>query len=348
MSEYRPEDAAAWAQRLGPADVRAAAERIAGQVVHTPTLRVPRLDALADAPAELFLKAENLQRIGAFKARGAMHAVGQLAPEARARGVITFSSGNHAQAVALAAKHYGVPAIIAMPVDAPAVKVAVVRELGAEIVPAGYTSDDRRKVAYEIARERAVTIIQPFDHPDIVCGQGTATAELLDFAAAQGVELDAILVPVGGGGVIAGACLATRGTQTVVVSVEPHGCDALAASLEAGERVAVEPGPTLADGLKPVRVGALNFEIARTDVRASFRVDDEELGLALVRILMRAKLLVEPSGAAGVAAALREASRLRQQLGVEGRPIRLGVILTGGNVDPTQVARLVETWSDRA
>lgn len=348
MHDYHADQAADWAARLGPEDVRAAAQRLAGLVHTTPTMRAPRLDALASAPLQMFLKAENLQKIGAFKARGAMHAVGRLDPEARARGVITFSSGNHAQAVALAAKHFGVPAIIAMPIDAPQVKVDVVRELGAEVVPAGYTSEDRRTLAYELAAERGLAIIQPFDHPDIVCGQGTATAELLDYVAARGLELDAIFVPVGGGGVIAGACLAARGRATAIFSVEPRGCDALARSLEAGERVSVEPAPTLADGLKPVRVGALNFEIAKRDVKAWFRVDDDELGRALASTLLRAKLLVEPSGAAGIAAALREAASLRERLGVVDRPLRVGVILTGGNVDPSLVAEILQRWGGQA
>lgn len=345
MSDDRREDASAWAERLGTADVRAAAARIHGQVVRTPTLRSPRLDALASAEVELFLKAENTQRIGAFKARGAMHAIGRLTAEARARGVITFSSGNHAQAVALAAREFGIPATIAMPLDAPAVKLAVVRELGAEIVMAGYTSDDRRTVALEIQGKTGATIIEPFDHPDIVCGQGTATLELIEDA---GVPLDAIVVPVGGGGVIAGACLAARERNVPVFSVEPRGCDALACSLEAGERVRVEPGPTLADGLKPVMVGALNFEIAKRYLTGSYRVDDDELGRALVCVLTRAKLLVEPSGAAGVAAILREAARLREQLGIVDRPLRCGVVLTGGNVEPSLVAELLARWGAQA
>jgi threonine dehydratase len=348
MSDYSPEHAAAWAARLGPNDVRLAADRITGLVHTTPTMRAPRLDALASAPLQLFLKAENLQKIGAFKARGAMHAVGRLDPEARARGVITFSSGNHAQAVALAAKHFGVPATITMPLDAPKVKVDVVRELGAEVVPAGYTSEDRRTLAYELAAQRSLAIIQPFDHPDIVCGQGTATTELLDYVQARGLELDAIFVPVGGGGVIAGACLATRGRSTAIHSVEPRGCDALARSLEAGERVSVEPAPTSADGLKPVRVGALNFEIAKRYVKGCHRVDDDELGRALASTLLRAKLLVEPSGAAGVAAALREAGPLREQLGIVDRPLRVGVLLTGGNVEPSLVAEILQRWGDHA
>jgi threo-3-hydroxy-L-aspartate ammonia-lyase len=374
MSEHRPpvselSSLAELAARLGPADVRAAAARIRGRIAATPTLRAPRLDALAalaslsppgDASVELFLKAENLQRIGAFKARGALHSVGRLldspgGSELAARGVITFSSGNHAQAVALAAREYGIPATIAMPIDAPAVKLAVVRELGAEVVMAGTTSEDRRQVAYAIQAETGAAIIQPFDDPDIICGQGTATLELIDAAADLGVQLDAILVPVGGGGVIAGACLAAQAeggrARVPVFSVEPHGCDALARSLEAGERVRVEPGPTLADGLKPVMVGALNYAIAarpEIGVAGSFRVDDEELGRALVATLLRAKLLVEPSGAAGIAAVLREAPRLRERLGVVGRPLRCGVILTGGNVDPALVAELLQRYGDLA
>ncbi|MFO7563301.1 MAG: threonine/serine dehydratase [Enhygromyxa sp.] len=350
MSDASPDCAErpACAERLDCADVRAAAARIRGQVVRTPTLRAPRLDALASGGVEgveLFLKAENMQRIGAFKARGAMHAIGRLSPEARSRGVITFSSGNHAQAVALAARDFGIPATIAMPIDAPAVKLAVVRELGAEVVMAGYTSEDRRAVAYELEARTGATIIAPFDDPDIICGQGTATLELIEDA---GAPLDAIVVPVGGGGVIAGACLAAAEAEIPVYSVEPHGCDALARSLEAGERVRVEPGSTLADGLKPVMVGALNFEIARRHVAGSFRVDDEELGRALVSVLMRAKVVVEPSGAAGVAAALREAPRLAEQLGVVDRPLRCGVLLTGGNVDPALLAELLGRWGAQA
>lgn len=340
---------------LGTADVRAAAARIEGQVVRTPTIRAPRLDALGSAPIELFLKAESLQRIGAFKARGAMHAVGRLSPEARARGIITYSSGNHAQAVALAAREFGVPATIAMPIDAPRVKLDVVRELGAEVVIAGTTSDDRRNAALEVQARTGGAMIQPFDDLDVICGQGTATLELIDDALAAGTPLDVILVPVGGGGVLAGACLAAKAPGASgelpaipVFSVEPHGCDAMARSLEAGERVRVEPGPSLADGLRPVMVGVSNFAIAQRELAGWFRVDDDELGRALVSVLLRAKLWVEPSGVAGVAAGLREAGRLRERLGIVDRPLRCGVVVTGGNVDPALVARLLERWGAQA
>ena len=310
-------------------EVRAAAERLAGRVVRTPALRCPALDARAGA--ELWLKAENLQRIGAFKARGALHAVGRLAPEVRARGVITYSSGNHAQAVALAAKEYAVRATIAMPVDAPAVKVAGVRTLGAEIVFAGTTSDERRAAALKVHAETGGAIVEPFDDADVIAGQGTATLELLEQVAAAGSQLDAIVVPVGGGGLIAGACLVAEAAGVEVWSAEPTTCDAMARSLAAGERVAVPPGPTLADGLKPVRVGALNFEIARRVVRGSFAVDDAELGRALVGLLLHAKVLVEPSGAAALAGALKGT--------LQGR--RVGVILSGGNVEPALVGELL-------
>jgi threonine dehydratase len=346
--DYRPEHAEAWAERLGPADVAAAAERIASRVIRTPVLRVPRLDALASVPVELWLKAENMQRIGAFKARGAMHAVGRLDPVLRERGIITFSSGNHAQAVALAAKEFGVKATIAMPIDAPAVKLAVVRELGAEVILAGTTSDDRKQAALAVHERTGAAIIEPFDHPDIVCGQGTATAELLEDLEREHAELDALFVPVGGGGVVAGACLACRRLvrPPAIYAVEPVGCDAMGRSLIAGERVRVEPGPTIADGLKPVSVGALNFAIARRDLAGGVQVDDDELGRALVSVLFRAKLLVEPSGVAGVAAALREAPALAAARG--GRMIRIGVILTGGNVEPSLVAELIQRWGSVA
>lgn len=285
------------------------------------------------AGAELWLKAETLQRIGAFKARGAMHALGRLEPEVRSRGVVTYSSGNHAQAVALAAREFGVHATIAMPTDAPLVKVAAVRALGAEIVFAGTTSDARHAAALEIAARTGAAVIEPFDHADIIAGAGTATLELVEDAAREGVTLDAIVVPVGGGGLIAGACLVAEAHDIAVHSAEPHAADALARSLEAGERVVIEPGPTLADGLKPTRIGALNFEIARRVVRQAHRVDDDELGRAVVALLFAAKVLVEPSGAAALAVALRRALP-------DAR--KIGILLSGGNVDPRVVVSLLE------
>ena len=294
-------------------------------------IRCPALDAIAGC--ELWLKAENLQRIGAFKARGALHAAGRLAPEVRARGLVTFSSGNHAQAVALAARTYGVPATITMPTDAPKVKLAAVRALGAEVVLAGTTSDERRVVALEIAERTGAFVIPPFDHPHIVAGAGTAALELHEHAAEQGVRLDAVLVQVGGGGLLAGTCIASAPFGVPVHAVEPVGCDAMAQSLEAGSRVTIAAAPTLADGLKPLQVGELTFAIAREHVRGRHRVDDDEIARALVRLLLDAKVLVEPSGAAALAVALRR--------GLPGAPKRIGVMLSGGNVEPELVAALV-------
>jgi threonine dehydratase len=321
-------------------DVRAAADRIAGHVWHTPVLRCPELDRIAGTA--LWLKAENLQRIGAFKARGAMHAIGRLPAETRAKGVITFSSGNHAQAVALAARTFGVEATVAMPTDAPKIKVAAVQALGASVVFAGTTSEERRAAALEIAEQTGGAVIHPFDDRDIVAGAGTATLELVEEALArtEGVGLDAVVVPVGGGGLIAGACLVCVARGIAVYSAEPHGCDALARSLDAGERVAVEPQPTIADGLKPVRIGELNFEIARRVVDKAFRVDDVELGRTLVQLLVRAKVLVEPSGAAALAVALRGE--------LPGSPRNVGVLLSGGNVEPAKVAQLLERHGGEA
>ena len=311
--------------------VVAAAERLGTQVRRTPVVRCEALDERAGC--EIWLKAENLQHIGAFKARGALHAVGRLSATERERGIITYSSGNHAQAVALAARTYGIRADIAMPEDAPRIKVEAVRALGAHIVFAGTTSPERRKAALAIQERTGGVIIEPFDHPDIIAGQGTATLELLDEASRAGASLDALVVPVGGGGLLAGACLASAGTGTLVYSVEPVGCDAMARSLAAGERVPVEPGPTIADGLKPTMVGVHTLAIAREHVAGAFTVDDDEIGRTVVALALRAKLVVEPSGAAALAAVL--AGKL------PGRPRRVGVILSGGNIAPERLTDLL-------
>lgn len=304
-----------------------------GQVVRTPMIRCEALDEVAGC--SVYLKPENLQHVGAFKARGAYLAVSRLDPGARARGIITFSSGNHAQAVAWAARRFGVPATIAMPTDAPPVKVARVRELGAEILFAGTTSDDRREVALARAEKNGAPVVHPFDDPDVIAGQGSATMEFHeDVIARDGAPLDDLLCPVGGGGLLAGACLALEGQPTRIHTVEPGGCDAFAQSFAAGERVAVSPGPTLADGLKPVMVGALNFAIASPRVFATHCVTDAHLADATRAYLDRARLVVEPSGAATLAAliAARRAGRF------EGR--RVGLLVSGGNLDPALAARL--------
>jgi threonine dehydratase len=321
--------------------VRAAQAFLADRVVHTPVLRCEVLDAIAGA--ELWLKCENLQHIGAFKARGALHTVGRLSEEERARGVITFSSGNHAQAVALAARSYGISAAVAMPEDAPAVKVEAVRALGAEVTFAGTTSEDRKQEAHRIRERTGGVIIQPFDDPNIIAGQGTATLELFEeVEATAGASLDALLVPVGGGGLIAGACLVAADRGAKVFSVEPASCDAMARSIEAGERVPVEPGPTIADGLKPVMVGELNFAIAKRHLAGCLRVDDEEVGRALASLLAYGHVMVEPSGAAALAAALRGGLPIKGQTDA---PRRVGVLLSGGNLSVQQLAEMLGRYA---
>jgi threo-3-hydroxy-L-aspartate ammonia-lyase len=312
---------------LGRDAVLEAARFLEGQVVRTPVLRSAALDALAGA--EVWLKAEHQQHVGAFKARGALCAVGRLPASERDRGVITYSSGNHGQAVALAARRYGVPATVTMPTDAPAIKVQAVRALGAEVVFAGTTSTDRWREAVRIQAKTGAAVVPPFDHRDIVAGQGTATLELIEQVAAGtgGATLDAVLVPVGGGGLVAGACLAASGGPTRIYSVEPESCDAMARSVEAGQRVSVEPSATVADGLKPVQVGELNFAIARRHLAGAFRVQDEEICRAMAALHRHLQTMVEPSGAAALAVALRRGGLPRQWR-------RVGVILSGGNVAP--------------
>ncbi len=320
---------------LGRSRVEAAATRLFGHVRRTPVLRSDVLDEIAGC--ELWIKAENLQHIGAFKARGALNNALQLAlqlsPQDLARGLITYSSGNHAQAVALAANRLGIPATIAMPIDAPEIKVESVRRLGATIEKVGTTSLERRSRALEIASESGGVIIEPFDHPATIAGQGTATLEFVSqVIEAGGDTLDALIVPCGGGGLLAGACLAAD-ASTQIYSVEPIGCDALAKSLAAGSVVSVEPGPTIADGLKPTRIGELNFSVIAPRIYRALTVSDDELGRALVELLLRSKVLVEPSGAAALAVALRR--------GLEGSPARVGVILSGGNVAPGVISDLL-------
>lgn len=310
--------------------VQAAAE-LEGLVVRTPAIRCHSLERVARA--ELWLKAENLQYVSAFKARGALLSVSRLSEAVRAKGIITYSSGNHAQAVALAGRKFGCRVDIAMPVDAPKVKVDRVKQLGANIQFAGHTSEDRHKAALRIAARTGGHIVEPFNHADTIAGQGTATLELIDQVRQLAGDLDALVVPVGGGGLIAGACLACADTDIKIYSAEPVGCDSMARSLAAGEVVPVTPGPTLADGLKPTRVGELNLAIARQHVAGTYTVDDTAIKRALLALLLEAKLLVEPSAAAALAVALRG--------DLPGAPQRIGVILSGGNIDPKLLAQLL-------
>ncbi len=315
-------------------DVVVAKERLGKSVERTPVLRVPALDARAGA--QLYLKAECLQRIGAFKARGAMNAVLSLSEASRRRGLVTFSSGNHGQAVALAGREAGVEVDVVMPEDAPSVKVDAVRALGGRVTFAGKTTPDRERVAREIAARSGGALIPPFDDAAVIAGQATATLELLEQAEERGATLDAVLVPVGGGGLLAGACLAVTGhpSRPRVVAVEPEAADAFRRSFEAKERVTVAPGTTIADGLKPVRVGELNFAIAMEHVAVAVTVSDGAISAAVRALLFEGKVLAEPSGACALAAALERLVPFAAR--------RIGVIVSGGNVSPAVLRAALE------
>jgi threonine dehydratase len=310
-------------------DVRAAARRLAGIAHRTPVLRSRTLDARSGA--QLFVKCENLQRMGAFKFRGAYNFLASLPPEERRRGVVAFSSGNHAQGVALAAQLLGVSATIVMPLDTPAVKLAATREYGAQVVHYERERSHREEIAQGIAAERGATLVPPFDDTRIVSGAGTAALELLEETG-----LEAIVVPVGGGGLMGGTAIAAHGIDSSIeiYGVEPAAGDDFAQSLARGERVSIAVPRTIADGLQTTAPGELTFAIARDHVRAVVTVDDDELRDAMRFAFERMKLVVEPSGAAALAALLQ-----RRLPNVAGK--RVGVILSGGNVDALRYAELL-------
>lgn len=310
------------------ADVEEAARRLSGQVVRTPVLRSPAIDRLAGV--RVLIKAENLQHGGSYKMRGASLAVGRLAAGGHG-GVVAQSTGNHAVAVALAARRHGLAATVVLPVDAASTKVARARAAGARIVLAD-TAEERLALTRELSDATGHPVVDAYDHPDVIAGQGSASLELIEDAERAGTPLDALVLPVGGGGGAAGACLAATGRPIEVYGVEPVGCDSLARSLAAGRPTPVAPAPTIADGLRPSCVGELPFAILRTALRGVVRVDDEEIAEAFRLLLLELKVLAEPSGAAGLAGALRIAA--------DGRHRTVGVVLTGGNVEAELVVRL--------
>ncbi|MEV4118322.1 pyridoxal-phosphate dependent enzyme [Micromonospora sp. NPDC049645] len=322
-------------------DVEEATRWLAGRVVRTPVLRSPVIDELAGA--RVLLKAENLQNGGSYKMRGALRAVGRLAAAGHT-GVIAQSTGNHAVAVALAARQFGLSATVVLPVDAAPTKVDRARAAGARVVFAGTAVEERVAVAAGLSDESGHAVVDAYDHPDVIAGQGTASMELIEEAERAGTPLDALVVPVGGGGGVAGACLAAVGRGIEVYGVEPVGCDSLARSLAAGVRVPVAPAPTIADGLRPSCVGELPFAIVRNTLRGVVRVDDDEIAAAFRLILAELKVLAEPSAAAGLAGALRLAPETATPISrYDGMPQQrtVGVVLTGGNVEAALVARLL-------
>ena len=308
-------------------DIARAAARLAGVAHRTPVLTSRSLDAATGG--ELHLKAEHLQRVGAFKFRGAYHAVTRLAPEVRARGIVAFSSGNHAQAIALASALHGVPATIVMPTDAPAVKLAATRDYGAEVVTYDRYRQDRVAIGDRIAEERGGTVIPPFDHPDVMAGQGTVGRELVE----QVEGLDLLVVPVGGGGLLSGCAVAITAALGAVeiVGVEPAERHAARAALAAGEVVEVAVPRTLLDGQQTSHVGRRPLAVLRATVDRVVGVTDDEALSALRWLAMTTKQVVEPSGAAGLAAVLAG------HIEVTGR--RVGIVLSGGNVTPQVLAQ---------
>lgn len=310
-------------------DVRDAARQIAGVAHRTAVVRSRTLDERVGA--EVYLKCENFQRGGAFKFRGAYNAASRLSAAELSRGLAAYSSGNHAQAVALAAKLLGSSAVIVMPEDAPRSKLDAVKGYGAEIVTYDRYTGDRAAIAAEVAAERDLVLIPPYEHPHVIAGQGTAGLELLDEAG----ELDTVVVPVGGGGLVAG--IATIATALVpgirVIGAEPEAGDDTKRSLEAGCRVAIDTPRTIADGLAAGTPGELTFSINRRLLDGVALVSDDEIRDAMRFAFERLKLVVEPSGAIGLAAVLSGAA------GAGCR--RVGVVLSGGNVGAERFSQLV-------
>ena len=313
----------------GFADVEAAAERLAGIAHRTPVVTSRTLDDRLGA--RVFFKCENLQRAGAFKFRGAYNAVSRLDPEAKRRGVVTFSSGNHAQAIALACRLEGISAVIVMPQDAPATKVAATRGYGAEIVPFDRYRDDREAICRGIAAERGLTMIPPFDHCDVIAGQGTAALELIEEVG----PLDILAVCLGGGGLLAGCALAAaaRSPNIQVIGVEPEAGNDGQRSLREGHVVEIPVPVSIADGALTPRLGRLTFALIRREVADIVTVTDAELVDAMRFFVERMKLVVEPTGCLAAAAVLSG------RLPVAGR--RVGVVLSGGNVDPARLGALL-------
>jgi threonine dehydratase len=308
-------------------DVRAAASRLDGVAHRTPVLHSRTLDARTGA--SVYLKAECLQRGGAFKFRGAYNMISALPAEARGRGVAAYSSGNHAQAVAIAAGMLGSTAVILMPADTPAVKLAATRGYGAEVVTYDRYREDREALGEALAGERGLTLVPPYEHPAVMAGQGTAAVELLE----EVPGLDLLLVPVGGGGLIAGCATAAKALAPGmrVVGVEPEAGDDTRRSLAAGQRVRIETPRTIADGQQADIPGRLTFEVNARLVDAVELVSDADILAAMAFLFDRMKLVSEPSGASAVAALL--AGR------VSAPGARIGVIVSGGNVG---VARFCE------
>lgn len=303
------------------ADVEAAASRIAGVAHRTPVQTSRTLNEMIGA--EVFFKCENFQRMGAFKFRGAFNALSKFSPEQRKAGVVAFSSGNHAQGIALSAKILNIPATIVMPHDAPAAKVAATKGYGANVVVYDRYTEDREAIGRRLADENGLTLIPPYDHPDILSGQGTAAKELFEDVGA----LDYLFVPLGGGGLLSGSALSTRALapQCVLYGVEPEAGNDGQQSFRSGEIVHIETPKTIADGAQTQHLGHYTFGIIKRDVNDILTAPDSDLVSAMKFFAARMKMVVEPTGCLGLAAALNMKDSLNGK--------RVGVLISGGNID---------------
>ena len=311
------------------ADVVAAAARIAGHAHHTPVLRSSTADARVGA--SVFFKCENFQRMGAFKFRGAFNALSRFDHAQRAAGVIAFSSGNHAQAIALSARLLGMPAVILMPLDAPQAKIDATRGYGGEVILFDRFTQDRETLTRNVATERGMTLIPPFDHPDVIAGQGTAAKELFDEVG----ELDYLFVCTGGGGLLSGCALAARALSPSckLIGVEPEAGHDAQQSLRSGAIVRIDTPKTIADGAQTQALSPMTFAIIRRDVEDILTVTDAQLVSAMRFYAERMKLVVEPTGCLSYAAVCHGG------LPLQGK--RVGVIVSGGNVDLPRYAQLL-------
>ena len=302
-------------------DVAAAAARLQGHAHRTPVMRSRMLDQALGA--EVYFKCENLQRMGAFKFRGAFNALSQFSPAQRRAGVVAFSSGNHAQAIALSASLLGMSATIVMPQDAPAAKVAATRGYGGNVVLYDRYTEDREAIGRKLAEQHGLTLIPPYDHPDVIAGQGTAAMELFEDVG----TLDALFVCLGGGGLLSGSALAARALAPAckVYGVEPEAGNDGQQSFRSGAIVRIDTPKTIADGAQTQQLGAYTFAIIRRDVDDIFTATDAQLVAGMRFFATRMKLMVEPTGCLGFAAACE----MKEQL----RGLRVGVVLSGGNVD---------------
>ncbi|MBJ8367566.1 threo-3-hydroxy-L-aspartate ammonia-lyase [Citrobacter cronae] len=310
-------------------DIVAAAERIADYANKTPVMTSRTVNE--EFGAEVFFKCENFQRMGAFKFRGAMNALRQFTPQQRAAGVVTFSSGNHAQAIALSAKLLGIPATIIMPHDAPAAKVAATKGYGGNVVIYDRYTEDREKIGQDLAEKQGLTLIPPYDHPHVIAGQGTATKELIEEVG----PLDVLFVCLGGGGLLSGSALAARhlSPDCVVYGVEPEAGNDGQQSFRSGNIIHIDTPKTIADGAQTQHLGQYTFAIIQQNVNDILTVSDTELVTAMKFIAERMKIVVEPTGCLGFAAARARKSELQGK--------KIGIIISGGNVDISRYGELL-------